>query len=171
MGIIYRNWFRDSKNVPDFFTQAPARDGANATTTANVLFIPGHLSFIPTLSQWAQPYLLPCGQEQTLDSLSLFFFFFLRLFFACIDPWWFPSFFFSFLCLCPYFPLWTLLQVLAGRINHFAAKGYLLSVFINIYCYCCLLSCFFPLGIMLWFFNSAKSGRQREMHTVIKISA
>lgn len=38
-----------------------------------------------------------------------------------------------------------------GRINHFAAvrKGYLLSVSINIYCYCCLLSCFFPLGIML----------------------
>lgn len=51
MGIIDRNWFRDSKNVPDLFTQAAPRDGANSTNTANVLFIPVHLSFIPTLGQ------------------------------------------------------------------------------------------------------------------------
>lgn len=151
-GICRSHCFRESRSVPNFFTQGAIGERANPQTplccvrTSALLLHPCHCAGS------SEPRATCCwvGRNRLWDSLSLLF---LRLFFTCFRPIMVSILFFLF-----FFSLLSLISPLNlgagfGTINHFAAmrKGYLLSVPINMYCYCCLLSCFFPLGVMLWF--------------------
>lgn len=171
MGIIDRNrWFRDSKNVPDFFSQGAARDGADPTNTA--MFC-SYLCLNPSSLHWASELsdtCCPVGRNRHWIPCHVFS---LRLSCTCLDPLWFPSFFFFFSL-----PLSLLspLNPVAGfgrKNKSFCCNEERMS-FISIHKYILLLLfafLFLSPGHYALIFNSVKSGGQREMHTIIKISA